>query len=129
MAGRPLKAGCVKYARSVNIRKLHVGHEWREGGVTMWRWNAAKSFLHIVACPGGRGPRPMFECPKCQKRFAILYEIEEHVACRICFKLHYEGATLARIPRFWRKRERIEAQIAALHKKLNKIEERMFSGS
>ena len=124
MAGRPLKRGRVEHFRSVKIKDLKLS-----GKPDCWYWSATKSSLEVVAVAGGYGTRSMFLCPICHQTRAVIHEVRGHAGCRECFGLHYETSTMARIPKMWRRREKIEGQIAVLNKKLKAIDQRMFSAS
>lgn len=68
--------------------------------------------LGIDYCAGGFGSRPMFWCPECRGRCAIVYFGGIAFACRKCRKLGYASEAENLIDRLWRKQKKIERRLA-----------------
>ncbi len=68
--------------------------------------------LGIDYCAGGFGARPMFLCPECGNRCAIVYFGGINFACRKCRKLGYASEAENLIDRLWRKQKKIERHLA-----------------
>lgn len=67
--------------------------------------------LLLTACAGGYGPRPMFRCPCCARRCAVVYFGGNAFACRKCLKLVYASEGEDAMGRLWRKQQKIEGRL------------------
>jgi hypothetical protein len=59
---------------------------------------------------GGRGDRLLFICPKCQKRFLILYLVDGRYACRNCHRLNYKSSQCSGFTYLQHKLDKIKAK-------------------
>lgn len=67
--------------------------------------------LWLAACAGGFGPRPMFRCPCCGRRCAVVYFGGTAFACRKCLKLVYISEGQDPMGRLWIKQRKIESRL------------------
>lgn len=67
--------------------------------------------LWIKRCAGGYGTRPMFTCPRCGKRCAVVYFGGNGWACRKCLRLVYLSEAEDAMGRLWRKQRKIEGRL------------------
>lgn len=67
--------------------------------------------LWLAACAGGYGSRPMFRCPCCARRCAVVYFGGNTFACRKCLRLVYLSEAEDAMGRLWRKQRKIEARL------------------
>jgi hypothetical protein len=68
--------------------------------------------IKVDRCAGGFGSRPMFCCPKCGHRCAVVYFGGVTFACRGCLRLGYASEAENLIGRLWRKQAKIERRLA-----------------
>lgn len=67
--------------------------------------------LWLAACAGGYGPRPMFRCPCCARRCAVVYFGGNAFACRKCLRLVYLSEAEDAMGRLWRKQRKMESRL------------------
>lgn len=67
--------------------------------------------LLIQRSAGGYGSRPVFTCPSCRKRCAVVYFGGNAFACRTCLKLVYASEAEDLMGRLWRKQRKIESRL------------------
>ncbi len=69
-------------------------------------------YLTRTKCNYG-GERPWFLCPRCAKRVAILYEVDQWFQCRHCHGLPYASQRECEIGRMQRKARKIRRHLGA----------------
>ena len=57
------------------------------------------------------GSRPWFECPRCVRQVAVLYQRAGRFACRLCQRVAYSSQAEDAMTRTWRQQRRIEETI------------------
>jgi len=78
------------------------GEEWRRESVRLDR----------VPCHFG-GSRPLFRCPWCEQRWALLYLLpnKAHFRCRTCARLAHSVEAEGAAERMWRKQKKLLARL------------------
>ena len=66
--------------------------------------------LERTPCHYG-GSRPWFNCPRCQRRMAVLYLRASGFACRNCQRVAYASQSDDAIGRTWRRQAKLEAKL------------------
>jgi hypothetical protein len=81
-----------------------MGGEWRRESI----------LIDYVACHFG-GSRPLFRCPYCEHRRALLYlpANKGGFACRTCCQLAYSSEAEDATGRVWRKQRKLAARLRA----------------
>jgi hypothetical protein len=77
-------------------------------------WVPVKQSIKLawVSCNYG-GKRPFFVCPKCERRFFILYSGDREFLCRKCHNLNYASTSEGKLDRMIRKSRKIRRRLEA----------------
>ena len=140
-AGRPSWHVKAEHCRSIDVRRLHREGLLRSGVATTWAWTDKATGERLAAiglrfadgtltlayslndkpthqwvplertpCHYG-GSRPWFNCPRCQRRVAVLYLRASGFACRHCQRVAYASQSDEVIGRSWRRQAKLEAKL------------------
>lgn len=68
--------------------------------------------VKIDQCAGGFGSRPMFRCPRCDARCAVIFCSTARFACHTCLKLGYQSEAENLLFRLLRKQRKLERRLS-----------------
>ena len=138
-AGRPASRPQTSWAARLNLRKMTRDGVLVPGATTTWHWSngllvtisaneasielayrytfaegerdvRAPVRMERTPCRFG-GSRSWFNCPRCNRRVAMLY-LWGYPACRTCCRMGYPSQSEDAIDRSWRRTWKIETKLA-----------------
>lgn len=137
-AGRPASRPQTSWAARLNLRKMTRDGVLVPGATTTWHWSngllvtisaneasielayrytfaegerdvRAPVRMERTPCRFG-GSRSWFNCPRCNRRVAMLY-LWGYPACRTCCRMGYPSQSEDAIDRSWRRTRKIEERL------------------
>jgi hypothetical protein len=141
-AGRPRIRGACEWSMPLDVRELAGRGLLQPGERFSWYWTSARGqrssvgievqgdalivscrmgpadgryiecTVKIDQCDGGFGSRPMFRCPRCDARRAIVYCARARFACRTCSRLGYQSEAENLLFRLLRKQRKLERRLS-----------------